>query len=450
MEKITKKDLVGYMLGDLGCGLVFGLGSTYLLLFYTDVLGIAAASAATLFLIARIWDAINDPMMGSYIDFRRRTGKTKGFRSYILKGAFPLVMLAVLMFVKIPGIPQNLKLPYAYITYIGFGMLYTWVNIPYGSLVNVMTNNSEDRSKLSSFRTLGSLVGGIIMGIAAMPIITGFDNMATGFVVLASIAGVISLVSLISCSKMTKERIEIKDQSKVVFKDVFKAIINNRPYLALAIASLLGLLNTMFVLSMGTYFFLYYFKTPNLYSIFSLALVVAMMIPVLFASKLAAKFGKKQVMGFSAIGAGIVHFIIFLIPLNNPLVYIGMFFIASFIMALGSLLIYAMVADTIDYSEWKTKKRQDGVLYASYSFFRKVGQAIAGWLGGMTLVWIGFKAGADQTQVTLDSMKTIITLFPAVFSVLNGLVVLLMYNLTKEKLDKIQSDLQSRRQEEKI
>ena len=445
MERLKRKHFTGYMLGDLGCGIVFGLGSNYLLLYYTDVLGITAAAAAMIFLIARIWDAVNDPMMGSFIDYRRRTGKSKGYRGYIYHGSVPLAIFAVLMFVKIPGISMSMNVAIAALTYIIFGMLYTWVNIPYGSLASVMTNNKEDRSKLSTFRTLGSLIGGIVMGVVAMPIITGFDSMGTGFIVLASVAGIIALIFLKVSARNALEQVKISDNSKITIRDTLNVIVGNRPYITLAIISLLGLLLTLYLLSLSVYLFLYYFNSPNLYSIFSLAFVLSMMIPVPVASKLAARFGKKKMMSFAGISSGLIYFILFLMPLHSPFAYIGMVFLANMFMATGSLLIYAMVADTIDYAEWKSGTRQDGVLYAVYSFFRKLGQAGAGWLSGMVLVWIGFKAGEVQTPETLESMKTLLTLFPAIFAVLQGAITLVFYNLPKDRVELIQRELEERR-----
>jgi GPH family glycoside/pentoside/hexuronide:cation symporter len=170
------------------------------------------------------------------------------------------------------------------------------------------------------------------------------------------------------------------------------------------------------------------------------------MIPVPFSSKLAKKYGKKNVLGFSLIISSVFYLAMFFIDLSNPAVYLGIFFLAQLSAGFGALLTYAMVADTIDYSEWKTQKRQDGVLYASYSFFRKIGQALAGWLAAMTLTWIGYKANSIQTEFTLSALRNLIVLLPGIFSLVNGLIVLIAYNLGKEKMTNVQQELELRRQ----
>lgn len=222
---IKFKDKLGYALGDMGGILSFSLVSSYLTMFYTDILGISAASITILMLVARIWDAVNDPMWGSFIDSRKPT-KHGRFRPYILCASFPLAVGAFLMFYKIPGLSNNQYLIYAYITYIFYGMMYTGVNIPYGSLASAITDDEIERSSLSMWRSVGAGIGGLPAQIL-MPLIVyttvinsdGSSSKVLDGTKLSLCVGAISILTIILFIihfKLTKERIQLPPTQKQV------------------------------------------------------------------------------------------------------------------------------------------------------------------------------------------------------------------------------------------
>ena len=227
------QDKIGYMFGDFGCATFFAFVSSYLMVFYTDVLGITAAAVGTLFVFARIWDAINDPIMGVLVDKKGTTRHGK-FRPYIVTFGFPMVIIGLLAFTFIPGLPENMKLPYAYVTYILFGMLYTAVNIPYGSLASVMTTDPNERTSLSTFRNIGSLGANLLVMVMVPKIIFNAQGGVTaeGFITCGVILAIISLVSFLLTFRFTSERIIHQQSTKqsASIGSTLKILLKNRAF----------------------------------------------------------------------------------------------------------------------------------------------------------------------------------------------------------------------------
>ena len=217
------RDKIGYMFGDLGNTMFFGFIGSYLMLFYTDIVGISAAAVGTLLLVARIWDAINDPMIGTFIDSRPGSKKGK-FKPYLWYFAIPVIISGILCFTTPSGASQGVKLAYAYVTYILFGMMYTCINIPYGSLSSVMTNDPVERTALSTFRSVGSLIGNLII-MAIVPVLVFTNKVPTekGFFVAAIVMGIIGLISYKSAHSLVTERIVHNNtkKEKIDFRKLF-------------------------------------------------------------------------------------------------------------------------------------------------------------------------------------------------------------------------------------
>lgn len=219
MKSFNIGDKIGYALGDFGCATFFAFVSSYLMVFYTDVLGISAAAVGVLFVIARVWDSITDVIMGVIVDKIGTTRHGK-FRPYVVRFGLPLVIVGVFCFTLIPGLPENMKLPYAYVTYILFGMLYTAVNIPYGSLASVMSNDPDERTALSTFRNIGSMGANILVMFFVPKVIFNAQGAVTaeGFITCAVILAIISTVSFFLNFRLTRERIVHKtNENKKVY-----------------------------------------------------------------------------------------------------------------------------------------------------------------------------------------------------------------------------------------
>ncbi|WP_250278960.1 MFS transporter [[Clostridium] colinum] len=443
-------DKIGYAFGDLGCGAFFMFVSSYLMLFYTDILGISATAVGTLFLVARIWDAINDPIMGTICD-RVKVSKYGKFKPYIVRFGIPMVLVGILTFTAIPILPENLTLPYAYITYILFGMLYTAVNIPYGSLSSVMSKDPNERAALSVFRNLGGLLAQIIIVFLVPKLVFNIDGeiTAVGFLKCAIILAIISSISFIITFRFTRERIvhnKLTKNNDSFLKSILK-LFKNRAFLGIALASFAQMAGLLTTQGLTAYLFKDYFKAPSLISIGGLSALISSFLVIPFATKIISKLGKKETAVFSCMWSTIIYALVFFIPNLNVNTYIILMFINGLGQGLMSAVTWALVSDTIDYQEYITGERNEGTVYSSYSLARKLAQAISGGFAGFALGILGYQSGSTtQTEDVATGIKALATGIPALCLLATTLILIFVYNLSKKKINQITKELEIRRQ----
>lgn len=457
IKKLSLLNKLGYGVGDLANGLSFGVSATFLLSFYTDVLGISAAAAGTLFLIARIWDAVNDPIMGSTADriFARRTQrlrakgrKVEKFRPYLLSGSWPVVLASIVMFL-VPA-DMGIRLVWAYVTYITWGMAYTFVNIPYGSLAAVMTRDRVERSQLSVSRGLGGLIGTLLIRV----IVPGFlvhyaDNQARGYLSAMLVLGALAFASYLFCYFTVKETIEVREEMEDSFdlKKSFSAIAKNRPFLALSLATIVVLTGLLIQGTMTIYFF-----RENLNAIGQLGLSGASQILPLFLvapliPPLVRKLGVKKTCWVFSLLSSITLAVPLFLP-SSVVSYLVWTALGAMFLVVPVMLVWAMVSDCIDYNEYLSGMRQEGSIYGLYSFVRKMGQAFGGFLSGVGLTVIGYAAGEVQSSETLFGIKFMSFGIPAIAMFIAFIAYYFIWNLTPEKRDEITAAI-SRTQGEK-
>jgi GPH family glycoside/pentoside/hexuronide:cation symporter len=276
-KKLTLKDQFGYTLGDLGCVLVFGLAGSLLQKFYTDILHLPITQITILFLVARIWDGINDPLWGKIVDMVP-PGKHGRYRPWIRTMAIPMGLITLLMFMRYPGMSLGGKLAYAYVTYIMWDMIYTTINIPYGSLASVITTDAKARSTLSILRSIGSGIGGvgaiILSGLCFTDVLNeegvlvplmDWKKLIIGVAILCFLC----IICLFGCFYLTKERVpapKIKSEKrpKGEFTKVIIDLIKSRPFVSLCLASMFLISGQMFVQSYGLYLMADYFLQPEM------------------------------------------------------------------------------------------------------------------------------------------------------------------------------------------
>lgn len=444
------QDKIGYMMGDIGNCLLFNFIGSYLLVFYTDVFGISAAAVGTLMAVSRIWDAINDPMMGVIVDKRKRTKDGK-FRPYLKYMGIPLGIFTILTFLVIPNMPQGMKLPYAYVTYIGFGMAYTAINIPYGSLASVITNDPVERTQLSTWRNIASIFAMLILMLITPKLVFDASGAISprGFIIAAISYAIIANITYIFCYKMTTERIinEVGEKSqKISFKETLKTLGKNRALIGLILGTL-GTLTAMFIPNtLNAYLFKDYFQTPGLLSVAGLAPMVSTFIAIPITGKLVAKFGKKNIATYSGIISIVAYVILVIFPSKNPMVYIALIALAGFGTSLYNMIVWALVGDVIDYQEYLSGKREEGIVYATYSLSRKLVQAIIGSIGGFALAAIGYQSGAPtQTPQVAEGIRNIVVMVPLVGFIFGTICMKYVYNLSNKTLDEVNEELQKRR-----
>ena len=444
------QDKVGYMLGDVGSCLLFNFIGSYLLVFYTDVFGISAAAVGTLMVVSRVWDAINDPMMGVIVDKRKRSKDGK-FRPYLKYMGIPLGIFTILTFLVIPNMPQNMRLPYAYVTYIGFGMAYTAINIPYGSLASVMTNDPVQRTELSTWRNLSGLFAMIPLMILTPKLVFDASGAvsAKGFVIAAVLYAIIANIGFRLCYNMTTERIvnEVKeDAPKASLGETLKTLVKNRALVGLIISTL-GTLTANFIPgALNAYLFKDYFQAPGMLGLAGLLPMVSMFIVLPLTGKLVAKFGKKNIAIYSSLVCVVTYGILFLFPSKNPWVYIILITVSGIGSGLYGMIVWALVGDVIDYQEYLTGKREEGIVYAAYSLARKIVQAIVGSIGGFALAAIGYKSGAPtQTPEVAEGIRALVTFIPFAGLIFGSIAMKFVYNLSNKKLAEINQELEIRR-----
>lgn len=457
------KDYVGYALGDMGGLLTFSLIGAFQNKFYTDVLHISPGKIAVLILVARLWDAINDPMWGAFIDSRKPTKQGK-FRPYIFWFSIPLAVSAVLMFTVIPNLNEAKYLLFAYITYIAYGMFYTTVNIPYGSLASVITDDGKERSSLSMWRSVGAGVGGL-PGTIILPMLVydttinekgvkiqtlNSNKLTVGVLILA----IISVAVYFAHYKLTKERIEpLKKQKNY---NVFKTIVDlskNRPFVTLSIAGMLLIAFQFYYQSTYTYLFADYYHQAGLYALVTVCTYLPMAILLFTMNKLIDKFGKKEICAFGLAFSAVVSFILYFLKTDNPYVFLIFTFLSGLGQTFFVLEIWALVMDVIDYHEVRTQRREEGTAYALFSFTRKLGQTLAGVGLNALLAVIHYDSDAAQkgqelSEAVRGKLYDISTLVPAIVLALMAVILAFGYNLSKNKLPEIHAQLAEIRQTE--
>lgn len=454
---ITIKDKIGYALGDMGGLLTFGLVSSFLNMFYTDVLQIPLHQIMILMFIARIWDAINDPLWGSFIDSRKPT-KYGRFRPYILGASIPLAIAAVLMFTKIPGLSPAQYLIFAYITYIFYGMMYTGTNIPFGSLASVITDDSQERSSLSMWRSIGAGFGGLPAQIL-LPLFV-YTTLESGEKILDSkkltlavaVLAVLTVLIYYLHFKLSKERISLppkQNQSEYSIVKSIKALSKNKPFIVLCVVSMLLIAFQMYTQTTYNYLLKNFYNKPGWYAFTTVCTYLPMACFLPFMGKLIRRFGKKELCSAGLLFAAAVNIIMYLIrftPLiNNPVVFLVMLLFSGTGQTFLVLEVWALVMDVIDYHDFLSGRREEGTAYAFYSFTRKLGQTLAGVGTNALLGVIGYDVNATQTigQTAEVNAKLydISTLIPAI--VLTVMFVLLgfCYNLSKKRLEELHAQM---------
>lgn len=461
---IKFKDKLGYAMGDMGGLLTFALIGAFQNKFYTDVLHISPAKIAVLILVARLWDAINDPMWGAFIDSRKPT-KNGRFRPYIFWFSIPLAVSAVLMFTVIPGLNEAKYLLYAYITYILYGMMYTAVNIPYGSLASVVTDDEKERSSLSMWRSIGAGVGGL-PGTILLPMLiytTTYSGDGTKIQTLDGtrltigvlILAVISVAVYFGHFKLTKERIAPPRRRKSDY-NAFKTIVDlakNRAFIMLCLASMLLIAFQFYYQSTYTYLFADYYHSAGLYSMITVCtyLPMAMLIPVM--NRLIDRFGKKELCAAGMFFAAVVSFILFFMKTDSPYIFLAFTFLSGIGQTFFVLEVWALVMDVIDYHEIRTHRREEGTAYSLFTFTRKLGQTLAGVGLNALLALIHYSSeasaqGQPLPDTVLDRLYDISTLVPAIALALMAVILTFGYNLSKKKLPALHAQLEQIRQNE--
>lgn len=443
------KDKLGYMMGDFGNDFTFILSTMLLTKFYTDVMGVSAAVVGTIMMLARFVDAFTDVTMGRICDRSKVTPNGK-FKPWILRMCVPVALASFLMYQSgLSGLPTGVKIVYLAITYLLWGSFtYTGINIPYGSMASAISADAGDRQSLSTFRTMGGMLAGMVIGVG-LPLIAyekidGKETLIGSKVTLAAgIFSILAIVCYLLCYKLVTERVVVERTQEgkgTSVGQMLKNAVKNRALISIVVASIVMLLAQLTMQNMAAYIFPDYYNNAAAQSASTMMMMVGMIVAAVVAKPLANKFGKAEVSVVSNLFAAIVMVVLWIIRPESVWVYCGLQMLCWLGLGVFSMVCWALITDVIDYSEIKNGVREDGSVYALYSFARKLGQALAAGLSGWLLTAIGYSSeaaaeGMVQTDSVLSGIYNISTLIPAVGFGLLAAVLWFWYPLHKKQVD---------------
>jgi len=457
-DKISLKEKIGYGLGDAASSMFWKIFSMYLLFFYTDVFGLAPAVVGTMFLITRIWDSCFDPIVGILAD--RTKSKWGKFRPYLLWVAIPFAVIGVLTFYT-PDFDEKGKIIYAYVTYSLMMMIYSLINVPYASLLGVMSSDRKERNTLSSYRMVFAFGGSLLALWLIEPLVNYFGgnlNSKTGWLATIAVFGLITTVFFWACFAFTKERIKpIADEHNNLKEDL-KDLWKNKPWWILLGAGIGALVFNSIRDGAAVYYFKYYVSssvnfdfslfgtdfhmTPT--SIYLVLGQAANIIGVIIATPIANKIGKKKTFFGAMALAAILSLIFYLFGKED--VFLIMSFQVLISICAGCIfpLIWSMYADSADYSEWKQGRRATGLVFSASSMSQKFGWTIGGAGAGWLLGYYGFQANVEQTATAQNGIQLMLSILPAIAAAIS-VAFIAFYPLSEEKLQIIEQDLNEKR-----
>ena len=440
------KDKLGYLFGDFGNDFTFLFSSSFLMKFYTDIMGVSAGVVGIVMMTARIVDAFTDVAMGRICDKSKTTAHGK-FRPWIRRMCGPVAISSFLMYQgSVASLPYGLKVAYLFVTYILWGsVFYTSINIPYGSMASAISPEPGDRQSLSTFRTLGGmLAGGIVT--AGVPLIAfkkdpalGIDVIdSTRFTVTAGVFSLFAVICYLLCFSLTTERVRTNSTvDAAVQGNVFVMLKNaakNRALISIICASVVMLLAQLTMQQMSNYVYPITYGNAKMISLSTVLMTVGMSVAAIFAKPLSTKIGKAEISVLSNLFAGVTTLLLFFIKPGSVYVYIALQSLSWIGLGIFAMVNWALITDVIDYSEIKNGVREDGSVYALYSFARKLGQAASSGVSGALLTLIGYDP-ENVTDTVKEGIFNISTLVPAVGLILLAAVLWFWYPLHKRQVD---------------
>ncbi len=436
---ISVKEKVAYGLGDTASNIIFQTVMTFLMLYYTDVVGLDAAIVGTMFLAVRIFDAVTDPLMGSIAD--KTQTRWGHFRPYLLWLALPFAIISVLAFTT-PDLEGTAKIIYCFTTYTLLMIAYTAINIPYCALGGVITADAKERVTVQSYRFVFGMLGGLIVAACTMPLVEFFGqgDDAKGYQLAMTAMSILGFVLFLLCFAGTKERIEQPKEQSVPFLIALKHLWKNDQWRILCLVALFLLSGQVLKFTLAVYYVKYYLGDEELMTPFITAGVIASMIGCAVAQPLAERVCKiKAYITLQVIAATLCALAFFIQPDQIYLAFAA-FILWKFFLDMATPLLWAKMADTIDYGHDKTGIRITGLIYSGIIFFIKMGVAIGGALAGWLMAYYNYQPNVEQTEATKQGILISFTLLPALGSYFAA-AVMAKYTLNAKKLDEIQAKL---------
>ena len=457
-RKFGMIDKLAYAAGDFGCNMSFALKS-YLTIFWTQYMGISEETMALLLILVQVWDAINDPVIGAMVDSDKRQYKRNKFLTYIWVGSLGLLVAGAACFLPLKGLAPMIKNVLFIAGYILWDAFYTIANVPYGSLLSLISSDPGDRAELSTFRSVGSTAGSMSCQAIIPMLIYDADNNLKGDTIFwaALVMGVIGFVAFQFMIRTTVIRVntEVTLSEEAPKFNVITAIVNflkNRPAVGATLAPVGMFIGLYGAGTAQTVMFQAYFKNAQISGIISLFGTVALLLWMPFVRPLAAKFGKKEMITVGSCFQITAYVLMFLLPITPDAKGLALYVMCTIINALGqgigSCVSWSLMADAMDYNEWKTGSRDEGTTYAMHSFFRKLAQGVGPSVGLLLAAKLGYDGslGAAQTAETALNMRYLVAAMYLFSAVVQFVSYTFIYNLDKKTMAKIDADLKARKE----
>lgn len=451
VKKFGIRDKLGYMFGDFGNDFTFIFASMIMMKFYTDVMKVSPALVGTLMMTARFVDAFTDVAMGQIVD-RSKPTKAGKFKPWLLRICGPVAVASFLIYASwFANMGMTFKIVYMFVTYILWGsVFYTAANIPYGSMASAISGEPKDRASLSTFRTIGASLAGLVINVA-IPLIV-YDKVTVNGEVIqilnggkisiaAAVCSIGAVICYILCYSMCTERVKVEQKTgKFDLGKLVRDLIKNKALIGIVLASICMLLVQLTAQTMIGYVFPDYFGNVAAQSIAGAVSMIPTFVLATIIGKLQTMFGRKELAIVGSIFGAVVFAIAFIIQTKNAYVFVGIYTVAVAGLAIFSLISWAMITDVIDDTEVKTGQRSDGEIYSVYSFARKMGQAASSGVAGTLLSAIGYKVSQGtevvvQTEAVKQGIYNLTCLVPAIGFVLLALVLFFFYPLNKKRVE---------------
>lgn len=443
------------MFGDFGNDFTFILSSSFMLKFYTDVMGIHAAVVGVLMMAARFVDAFTDVAMGQIVD-RSKSTKDGKFKPWLRRMCGPVAISSFLVFQSgFANMPYLFKVVWMIVTYILWGSIfYTSINIPYGSMASAISADAKDRASLSTWRSIGSTLAGLVIGVGtplfAYETVNG-NTILSGnrMTIIAGVFSVMAVICYMLCFKLATERVEVpQNNTKFNFGDLMKSLVTNRSLIGIIAAAILLLLVMLTMQGMNAYLFPNFYGNVAAQSVAALAgSLVMLVVCAPLATKLSAKYGKKELAIGSCLFGAVVYLICWVLKPENPYTYVVFYVVANIGVGFFNMVIWAMITDVIDDAEVKNGVREDGTIYSVYSFARKIGQALSSGMIGALLSVIGYSAATAFNPEVVNGIFNMTCIIPAIGFVGIALVLMFLYPLSKNRVEANVLELKKRRGE---
>ena len=438
-HQLSVGEKIGYACGDLASNFYWRIFDVFLFIFYTDVFGLSAAAVGTMMLVTRLIDAFSDPLMGAIAD--RTKTKMGKFRPYLLWGIIPMIAAGVLTF-TIPDVSDNNKLIWAYGTYIFMMLAYTFINVPYGALLGVITPDSQQRTTLTSFRFIGAFSGGSLVAYMTPELVNylGQGDEALGWQYTMLIYGLVAAVLFVITFLSTTERVCPPAHQKTPILQDLKDLTQNKPWKVLFVLALIIMMTISLRGSSGTFYFKYYVERPDLIGSFAMAYMIALAVGAACTPLLTKLIDKRRLLMVLMTIVAALSLIFYFVPSDDiTSMYVLQILIG---LALGpkSPLVFSMYADTADFSQWRTGRRATAMIFSAAAFAQKLGGALAGAMIGWLLASLGYVANQVQTGSSQEGIVLLMTLIPAIFAAI-AVPLIYFYPLDEKQLKILQYDL---------